>query len=104
MPLKRRMPKRGFRRLQKNEARRDGVRVVNLERLAAFGGETIDPALMAERGMIRARTQGQGSRRRRAGGTDDGSRACVFVERDERRSRRPAAVAELIEANTELNA
>ena len=29
--------------------------MVNLERLAAFGdGETVDPALMAARGMIRA--------------------------------------------------
>src|SRR6201989_3009035 len=54
MPLKRRVPKRGFRRLQKTEDRRGGVVVVNLKRLAALGVETIDPALMAERGIIRA--------------------------------------------------
>src|SRR5438270_4661070 len=54
MPLKRRVPKRGFRRLQKAEDRREGFVVVNLRRLAALGVETIDPALMAERGIIRA--------------------------------------------------
>ena len=82
MPLKRRVPKRGFRRLQKAEDRREGFVVVNLKRLAALGVDTIDPALMAERGIIRAARQGQGARRRRAGGTDDDPGACVFVERE----------------------
>jgi large subunit ribosomal protein L15 len=54
MPLKRRVPKRGFRRLQKAEDRRDEFVVVNLKRLAALGIDSVDPALMAERGMIRA--------------------------------------------------
>jgi len=54
MPLKRRVPKRGFRRLQKAAARREEFAVVNLKRLAALGVEEIDPALMAQRGIIRA--------------------------------------------------
>src|SRR4249920_1657009 len=54
MPLKRRVPKRGFRRLQKAEDRREEFVVVNLKRLAALGVETVDPALMAARGIIRA--------------------------------------------------
>jgi large subunit ribosomal protein L15 len=53
MPLKRRLPKRGFRRLLKNAARRERVEAVNLGRLAIFAaGETIDPAMMAERGLV----------------------------------------------------
>ena len=36
MPLKRRVPKRGFRRLQKAEDRREEFVVVNLRRLAAL--------------------------------------------------------------------
>src|SRR5215469_18716911 len=45
MPLKRRVPKRGFRRLQKTADRREEFVVVNLKRLAALGVDTIDPAL-----------------------------------------------------------
>jgi large subunit ribosomal protein L15 len=53
MPLQRRLPKRGFRRLQKNEARREEFAVVNLERLAAFvDGATVDAAALAERGIV----------------------------------------------------
>src|SRR5208282_759874 len=53
MPLKRRLPKRGFRRLQKNAARRDRHAQVNLERFSVFAdGATIDPAMMAERGLV----------------------------------------------------
>ncbi len=53
MPLKRRLPKRGFRRLLKNAARRDRHALVNLARLSIFAeGETIDPATMAERGLV----------------------------------------------------
>src|SRR5947207_3792440 len=52
MPLKRRVPKRGFRRLQKAEDRRQGFAVVNLKRLVALGVESVDPALMVERGII----------------------------------------------------
>jgi large subunit ribosomal protein L15 len=53
MPLQRRLPKRGFRRLQKNEARRDEFAVVNLKRLAGFAdGATVDAAVLAERGIV----------------------------------------------------
>src|ERR1700739_4755199 len=37
MPLLRRIPKRGFRRLQKSEMAREQYAAVNLERLGAFG-------------------------------------------------------------------
>ena len=53
MPMKRRLPKRGFRRLQKNAVRRERLAHVNLERFSIFGaGETVDPAMMAERGLV----------------------------------------------------
>lgn len=55
MPLQRRIPKRGFRRLLKNAARRDQFAEVNIGRLAGFtDGEKVDPALMADRGLITA--------------------------------------------------
>jgi large subunit ribosomal protein L15 len=55
MPLQRRIPKRGFRRLLKNAARRDEFAEVNIGRLAGFtDGEKVDPALMADRGLIAA--------------------------------------------------
>jgi large subunit ribosomal protein L15 len=55
MPLQRRLPKRGFRRLQKNRSRREEFATVNLRSLAVFGeGATIDPAVMVDRGLIRA--------------------------------------------------
>ena len=55
MPLKRRIPKRGFTRLQKDERRRERFAEVNLGRLAAFSdGATVDPAALAERGIISA--------------------------------------------------
>jgi len=55
MPLQRRLPKRGFRRLQKNAARREQFAPVNLERLAGFSeGTTIDAALLAGRGIVPA--------------------------------------------------
>lgn len=54
MPLQRRVPKRGFRRLLRNAALRDVFTVVNLARLKDFAeGERIDPAVLAERGIIR---------------------------------------------------
>jgi large subunit ribosomal protein L15 len=54
MPLQRRLPKRGFRRLQKNEQRREQYAELNLRSLAGFGdGETIDPAVLADRGLIK---------------------------------------------------
>jgi large subunit ribosomal protein L15 len=55
MPLQRRIPKRGFRRLLKNAARRDEFAEVNIGRLAGFiDGEKVDPAMMADRGLIAA--------------------------------------------------
>ena len=55
MPLQRRIPKRGFRRLLKNAARRDQFAEVNIGRLAGFtDGAKVDPALMADRGLIAA--------------------------------------------------
>jgi large subunit ribosomal protein L15 len=55
MPLQRRVPKRGFRRLPKNEARREEFAVVNLKRLAGFAaGAVVDAAALAERGIVPA--------------------------------------------------
>jgi len=54
MPLQRRVPKRGFRRLQKNERARERFAEINLGRLTGFAeGETIDPAVLADRGLIK---------------------------------------------------
>jgi len=53
MPLQRRIPKRGFRRLQKNASRREQLAEVNLKSLAGFAdGTEVDPALMSDRGLI----------------------------------------------------
>jgi large subunit ribosomal protein L15 len=55
MPLQRRLPKRGFRRLQKNAARREEYTVINLRNLTIFSeGETVDPALLIGRGLVGA--------------------------------------------------
>jgi len=54
MPLQRRIPKRGFRRLLKNAARRDEMTPVNVGSLTVFAdGETVDPAVLADRGLMR---------------------------------------------------
>lgn len=53
MPLQRRIPKRGFRRLQKNEAVRARFAYLNLGRLTGFTeGENIDPVSLVERGLV----------------------------------------------------
>ncbi|HEY2108120.1 MAG TPA: 50S ribosomal protein L15 [Candidatus Binataceae bacterium] len=58
MPLQRRIPKRGFRRLLVNERAREGFACVNLRRLSIFeAGATVDPGAMAERGVVRAGKQ-----------------------------------------------
>ena len=58
MPLQRRLPKRGFRRLLANERARAEFCLVNLRRFAAFeAGATVDPAAMAERGLVRGGKQ-----------------------------------------------
>jgi large subunit ribosomal protein L15 len=55
MPLSRRIPKRGFRRLQKNEQARERFVEVNLGKLIGFAeGDTIDPAILVDRGLARA--------------------------------------------------
>jgi large subunit ribosomal protein L15 len=55
MPLSRRIPKRGFRRLQKSEQARERFTEVNLGKLTGFAeGETIDPAVLVDRGLVRA--------------------------------------------------
>src|SRR5438874_406744 len=55
MPLQRRLPKRGFRRLQKNAARREEYTCINLRSLTAFAESTIvDPALLADLGLVKA--------------------------------------------------
>jgi large subunit ribosomal protein L15 len=55
MPLIRRVPKRGFRRLQANEAARERFAEVNIGRFGGFAaGETIDPAVLADRGLAPA--------------------------------------------------
>jgi large subunit ribosomal protein L15 len=54
MPLSRRIPKRGFRRLQKNEQARDRFTEVNIGKLAGFAdGTMIDPAMLVDRGLAR---------------------------------------------------
>ena len=55
MPLQRRLPKRGFRRLPRNAARREEYAAVNLRSLAVFGdGATVDPEVLADRGLVKA--------------------------------------------------
>jgi large subunit ribosomal protein L15 len=54
MPLQRRLPKRGFRRLQRNAIRRQEYAAINLRTLAVFAdGATVDPALLVDRGLVR---------------------------------------------------
>ncbi len=54
MPLQRRIPKRGFRRLQKNAVRREETALVNVGSLSVFAeGTTVDPAALAGRGLVR---------------------------------------------------
>ena len=55
MPLQRRIPKRGFRRLLKNKARREEFVIVNLKQLAKFGdGATIDAAALVGKNLAKA--------------------------------------------------
>jgi large subunit ribosomal protein L15 len=47
------LPKQGFRRTLRNEARRDEFAIVNLSRLADFeSGSTVDSDAMAARGLV----------------------------------------------------
>lgn len=55
MPLQRRLPKRGFRRLQKNAVRRQEFGEVNVRSLAVFpAGATVDAAALVAQGLLHA--------------------------------------------------
>ena len=83
MPLQRRLPKRGFRRLLVNERARAEVECVNLRRLAVFeAGATVDPETHGEAGFGPCPQPGKGIGRRNVEGralTITGSR--FFQER-----------------------
>ena len=54
MPLMRRIPKRGFRRLLKNKRRREEFVIINLKQLAKFGdGATIDSAALIGKNLAK---------------------------------------------------
>jgi large subunit ribosomal protein L15 len=54
MPLQRRIPKRGFRRLLKNKQRREEFVIINLKQLADFAdGATIDSAALIGRNLVK---------------------------------------------------
>jgi large subunit ribosomal protein L15 len=54
MPLMRRIPKRGFRRLLKNKKRREEFVIINLKQLAKFGdGATIDSAALIGKNLAK---------------------------------------------------
>jgi large subunit ribosomal protein L15 len=97
MPLQRRVPKRGFRRLLRNAALRATFAAVNLARLKDFAdGERIDPAVLAERGIIR------GGRKLKILGDGDLKarltiRAHAFSAGAREKIARAGGVAELIE-------
>jgi large subunit ribosomal protein L15 len=104
MPLQRRLPKRGFRRLQKNAARRDEFAAVNLKRLALFSeSDAVDPALMADHGLCRAglkvKILGDGELKGRLV-----VRAHAFSKSAREKITAAGGVAELIEAQPKLNA
>ena len=54
MPLQRRVPKRGFRRLLKNKKRREEFVIINLKQLADFAdGATIDSAALIRKNLAK---------------------------------------------------
>lgn len=55
MPLQRRLPKRGFHRLQSSQRERESIAVVNLSRLKDFAtGAIVDPQALVAAGLARA--------------------------------------------------
>jgi len=55
MPLQRRIPKHGFRRLQANQADREQFAIVNLGAFSIFADVAeINPTSLAEKGLVRA--------------------------------------------------
>lgn len=104
MPLQRRLPKRGFRRLQKNAARRAEFEEVNLKHLTAFAeGTAVDPAALVERGLVRAgrliKVLGDGAITGRLT-----IRAHAFSKNAREKIVAAGGVAELIEGPQKLNA
>jgi large subunit ribosomal protein L15 len=104
MPLQRRLPKRGFRRLLKNAARREEFAQVNLRSLADFSeGQTIDPVLLAEHGLI-----GSGRKLKVLGDGELKARLTIRAHAFSKGAREKIAAAggqaELIEDAKELNA
>ena len=54
MPLQRRVPKRGFRRLLKNKRRREEFVIINLKQLAEFAdGATVDTAALIGKNLAK---------------------------------------------------
>jgi large subunit ribosomal protein L15 len=104
MPLQRRLPKRGFRRLQKNAARRQQYTLINLRRLSVIPeGTTVDPPLLVERGLVRA-----GQKIKVLG---DGAltlkltvRAHAFSKTAQEKIQAAGGTVELIKDSTELDA
>ena len=104
MPLQRRLPKRGFRRLSKNAVRRDEYVHVNLRSLANFAeGETIDPAVLVDRGLVRA-----GYKVKVLGDGELGARLTIRAHAFSKGAREKISgaggIAEIIEAFAKLNA
>ena len=104
MPLQRRLPKRGFSRLQKNAARREEYTLINLRTLTIFGeGASIDPALLADRGLIKmgrkVKVLGDGEWRLKIS-----VRAHAFSKSAREKIAATGGTAELIEESAKLDA
>lgn len=104
MPLQRRLPKRGFRRLQKNAARREQYTALNLRSLAVFPeGTTVDPALLVDRGLVRS-----GSKIKVLGDGDLALRLVIRAHAFSKSAREKinarGGAAELIEEHSKLDA
>jgi large subunit ribosomal protein L15 len=104
MPLQRRLPKRGFRRLQKNAARREEYAAINLRSLAIFGeAATLDPPMLADRGLVKAE-----QKVKVLGDGEPTSRLTVRAQAFSRRARDKinamGGTAEVIEDSAKLNA
>ena len=73
MPLHRRMPKRGFTNIFREE-----YDVVNLDRLATLGETEITLEVLKKAGVVSGKASGQDSRQRRIEDGDHRARAQVF--------------------------
>ncbi len=89
MPLQRRVPKHGFRRLQSSQDDRERVEVVNLSALAIFGeAAEINPAALAEKGLVKA-----GSKVKVLGDGEPGRRLTVRAHAFSKSAREKIAAA-----------